>query len=75
MNSPTARLKTSAGPRGRGSPSALRGWDAPKSGGRRGQRKGSGCGRVDRLFDQLHEACRVMREAAHVARGGEPDGR
>ena len=37
--------------------------------------RGSGCGRVNRLFDQLHEACRVVREASHVARGGELDRR
>src|SRR3954454_13281296 len=32
-------------------------------------------GRVDRLFDQLHEARLVVREASYVARGTELDGR
>jgi UDP:flavonoid glycosyltransferase YjiC (YdhE family) len=40
-----------------------------------GQRRGSGSGRVNRLFDQLHEARRVVREAPHVARVVELDGR
>src|SRR2546426_7884019 len=37
--------------------------------------RGSGSGRLNRLFDQLHEPRPVMGEAAHVARGGELDGR
>src|SRR5438477_9492886 len=37
--------------------------------------RGSGSGRLSRLFDQLHEPRPVVGEAAHVARGGELDGR
>src|SRR5439155_6429957 len=37
--------------------------------------RGSGSGRLNRLFDQLHEPRPVVGEAAHVARGWELDGR
>jgi hypothetical protein len=60
-------------PRGRESPSAV--GTRPNLEGGGGQRRGSACGRVNRLFDQLHEACRVVREAAHVARVVELDRR
>jgi hypothetical protein len=60
-------------PHGQESPSAV--GTRPNLEGGGGQRRGSGSGLVNRLFDQLHEARRVVREAPHVARGGELDGR
>jgi hypothetical protein len=39
----------------------------PGAAGWRRQRRGSACGRLGRLLDQLHEPRRVVREAARVA--------